>query len=350
MLGPSTDSTAPQFTAKVTKRYAVFVIALSLSLVTLCTVVDHIRPIDSGPTGRFGPRVWLYEPPGTWNGYGGDNQIVTSNNAGTKVFDLPVKEMFTSHERLWSPVVSGHWLAYEEQTPQAPMQIKVLNLDTGREIALGNGELGQGSPAISGNWVAFEERSPNDNEVSNIYAYDLSKGTRQPVAVEEGKVRCCPKVSKQWVIYLQVEAPWDSQRTSIELRAHSLTTGEDFSIGSVPAPNDASFGVFHALDNDKVVWVSYGPNWSKILHLYDLTRREDLILPSEPGYVGDVSITDKHQLVVVNNNGWKVINWSKPQPEAVALSWSGGSDYLRATGDYLVGKASRDLFVAQILP
>ena len=85
------------------------------------------------------------------------------------------------------------------------------------------------------------------------------------------------------------------------------------------------------------------------MHLYDLTRREDRILPTEQGYVGDVSITDKQQLVVVSNNGWKVIDWSQPQP-AVIHPWGDNLDYLRAAGDYLVGKASRDVFVSQILP
>ena len=243
MFGTSTESDTPQMTVKVGKQYAIFVIVLSLALVTLCTVLDHLRPIDFGSTGRLGLRVWLYDSPGTGIAYGGDNQFVTSNDAETKVFDLPVKEVFKSHARLVSPVVSGRWLAYVDEIQQVPIQIKVRNLETGEEIALDHDGLGQGSPAISGDWVVFSERSPNDDNVSNIYAYDLSTDTRLPVAVEGGQVRCCPKVSKQWVIYLQGDAPWDSQRTaSIELRAHSLTTGEDFAIGSVPAPNDASFG------------------------------------------------------------------------------------------------------------
>ena len=350
MLGPSTEPTAPEFTPKVAKQYAIFVILLSLGLITLCAVLDHIRPIDFGSTGRFGPRVWLYEPPGTWNGYGGDNQIITSNDAGIKVFNLPVKEVFKSHERLLSPVVSGRWLAYVVEAQQAPRQIKVLNLETGEEIALGHDELGQGEPAVSGNWVVFGERSPNDDKVSNIYAYDLSKDTRLPIAVEEGKVRCCPKVSEQWVIYLQGQAPWDSRRTSIELRAHSLITGEDFAIGSVPAPNNASFGTFHALDDGRAAWVRNEPNYLSSMHLYDLATREDRILPSETGYLGGVSLTDKQHLVVFNNNGWKVVDWSKAQPTLTPLPWSSGINNLRAAGDYLVGQASRDVFVAQILP
>lgn len=349
MPDSSLDSPRFRLTSKVANPYLILVLVLGFGLTALCTVADRIRPIDSDPTGRFGSRVWLYDLPGTWNDYGGDNQIVTSNDAGTRILDLPVKEVFSSPKRLWSPVVSGRWLAYVDETQQTPRQIKVLNLETGKEVALGRDELGQGKPAISGNWVVWEETSPDNARVSNIYAYDLSADTRFPIAVEAGKVRCCPKVSQQWAIYLQGDAPWDSQRTTIELRAHSLTTGEDFVIGSVPAPNNASFGVFHALDNDKVVWVSYGSNWSTVLHLYDLVRREDRILPSEPGYVGDISLTDKHQMVVVNNNGWKVIDWSRPQPVAVR-PWGASLEYLRAAGDYLAGRAARDVFVAQILP
>lgn len=349
MFRPSDEPTASQSAPKITKQYIIFVIVLSLGLITLCTALDHMRPIDFGPIGRFGPRVWLYDSSGTWNGYGGDNQFITTNDAGTRVFDIPIQEVFKSNERLLSPVVSGRWLAYVAEAQQVPRQIKVLNLETGEEIALDHDELGQGELAISGSWVVFSERSPNNDNVNNIYTYDLNKGVRQPVAVEGGKIRCCPKVSNQWVIYLQADAPWDSRRTTIELRAHSLITGEDFAIGSVPAPNDASFGVLHALDNDKVVWVKYEPDWTRSLHLYDLTKREDRVLPSKPGYVGDVSITDKQHLVVVNNGGWKVIDYSKLQPLLVPVPWS-SIDGLRAAGDYLVGETSRDIFVTQILP
>jgi hypothetical protein len=350
MFDPSTEPTTPQFAPKVAKQYAIFVIVLSLGLITLCTVLDQLRPIDFGPTGRLGPRVWLYDSPGTYNAYGGDNQFVTSNNTGIRVFDIPIKEVFTSREHLLSPVVSGRWLAYVKEAQQVPRQIKVLSLETGEEIALDQAELGQGEPAISGNWVVFSERSPNDDNVSNIYAYDLSKGTRLPIAAEGGQIRCCPKVSKQWVIYLQWQALGDSRRTPIELRAHSLATGEDFAIGPLPAPNDSSFGTLHALDNDKVVWVREEPDRTRSLHLYDLTKREDQVLPSEPGYVGDVSITDKQHLVVVNNGGWKVVDWAKPQPTHISLPWSSNVNGLRAGGDYLVGSTSRDVFVAPILP
>jgi hypothetical protein len=350
MLGSSTDSTTPRLTSKLAKQYAILVIVLGFGLVALCVTVDHIRPIDSRLSGRFGPRIWLYASPGTRIVYGGDNQIVTRNGAGTKIFNLPVKEVFKGQEQMWSPVVSGRWLAYVNGYQKMPRQIKVLNLETGEEIALGAGEPGQWSPAISGDWVVFEERSPNDNKVNNIYAYDLNKGVRQPIAIEGGKVRCCPKVSNQWVIYLQADAPWDSRRTAIELRAYSLMTGEDFAIGFVPAPNNASFGAFHALDNDKVAWIRPEPDYKTSAHLFDLTTREDHVLPSETGYLGDVSITDKQRLVVFNNNGWKVVDWSKSQPELVALPWSSSVDGLRAAGDYLVGRAARDLFVTQISP
>ena len=349
MPDSSTDSTSLRITSKVAKQYVLLVLVLGFGLIAVCTVLDHLRPIDFGSTGRLGSRVWLYDSSGTWNDYGGDNQIVTSNDAGTKVFDLPFKEVCKSHERLWSPVVSGPWLAYVVEDQQAPRQIKVLNLETSEEIALGHDELGQGEPDISGSWVVFSERSPSDNKGSSIYAYDLSTSTRVPVAVEDGKVRCCPKVSKQWVIYLQWQVPRDSRSESIELRAHSLATGEDFAIGPLPAPNDSSFGTLHALDGDKVAWIRNEPNYARSAHLFDLTTREDRVLPSETGYLGDISITNKHQLAVVSNNGWKVIDWSQPQP-TVLRPWGDNPDSLRAAGDYLVGKTSRDVFVVPILP
>jgi hypothetical protein len=104
-----------------------------------------------------------------------------------------------------------------------------------------------------------------------LYAYRIA--TSEQVLITE-KVGQYPKIDGEWVVYIA-----DVQDSHAELRAHSLTTGEDILITqdmatrgySIQGPG--SWGDFFAVRDGRVVWATSlsasnaPPNWG--LDVYD---------------------------------------------------------------------------------
>jgi hypothetical protein len=225
---------------------------------------------------------------------------------------------------LMNAKASGHWLVYVDHpafnAKPYYQRLKVLNLDNGQEIDLGDENSLQDDPYISGNIVVWDE--PVNGRLSSIYGYDLVTGKKFPIVVKPGS-RGHPRISGQWVTYVQ----WPEQTSrewqfAIELHAYSLKTGEDILIGVIPSPKDAGWGTQYALDEDKIVWNKYLESSGRRseLHLYDLTTRTDRKLagPSD-GWAYDLSISAESGVIAFPGGKGSVLDWR--QPEAVYLSF-----------------------------
>jgi hypothetical protein len=139
-----------------------------------------------------------------------------------------------------------------------------------------------------------------------LYAYRIA--TSEQVLITE-KVGQYPKIDGEWVVYIA-----DVQDSHAELRAHSLTTGEDILITqdmatrgySVQGPG--SWGDFFAVRDGRVVWATSlsasnaPPNWG--LDVYDLTKRTTHTL-NLPENLGNFSHLDIHGDTVL----WRTDFW-----------------------------------------
>jgi beta propeller repeat protein len=260
------------------------------------------------------------------------------------------KESKIADDALPNAHLSGHWLVGEDQTPPGSSgyysRIKVIDINTGRDLFLGDKSSIRQSPDISGDVVVWKDWRNRDQSETDIYAYDLKTGKEFPV-VATNSWELEPRISGQWVTYLTLPTqypPGQAPRT-IELRAHSLKTGEDLSIGWIPSPNSASWGTYHAIDGDKVVWMKVtNADWpvdGSALHLYDLTTRTDRQLadPFPHGAPTDVFLSAQSGIVVYNSSGsWRVVDWRLPTPIVTSMKapqkvWG---DSLLVSGNYLV--------------
>jgi beta propeller repeat protein len=267
-----------------------------------------------------------------------DKFVSTANEAGTVLFD-PTNGVTRTigAAGLVNAHVSDHWLVYEDHSPlDSPVyysRIKIVDLNTGKEILLGDQNANQQDPQVSGNFVVWDE--PRNGQLSSIYAYDLSAGKEFPVIVKPG-VRGYPRISGQWIIYIQWpgENPtgWESP---VELRIHSLATGEDSLVGLMPMTKDASALSRYAIDGDKFAWVKHVADGQDELHLYDLTTRIDRKLLD--GGASDLSISAKNGILVVS--GRRVLDWFQPTPTIISVTPPVKPQWgyeLSVVGDYLV--------------
>ena len=247
---------------------------------------------------------------------------------------------------LFNARLAGHWLIGEDHPPVASTgyysRIKVIDVDTGEEILLGDISTNQQSPGISENMVVWQDWRNQEKSGLDIYGYDLATGKEFPVVVKPGP-NSAPRISGQWVVYVE---PTTQGKDLADLRAHSLKTGEDFLIGIIPAPNKASNGTYHAIDGDKVAWMKVTnatwPQFTSEPHLYDLTTRTDRQLagPIQNGAPTDVSLSATSGVVVYNSptQGWVVVDWLPSTPVSIPVIAPQKSigEYLITTGDYLV--------------
>lgn len=308
------------------------------------------------PVARLGEPV-LVHASGPASLLSGDQHKLVSigrqnGKSSTMLLDLTTgEESKVADATLLNERFSGHWLVGEDQSPLGPpdyyIRIKAIDMDTGEEIDLGDTHANQQRPSISGDIVVWEDRRNKDRSGTDIYAYDLKTGKEFTVTATIS-MEIAPRVSGQWVTYLTLPTQYrpGEAPSTIELRAHSLKTGEDFSIGMIPSPNNASWGTYHAIDGDKVAWVkvtdAVWPQYVSELHLYDLTTRTDRTLtepiPNRPPT--DISLSAKSGLVVYNSptQHWVVLDWrpAVPVPLAVTEPIKSIGDHLMATGDYLV--------------
>jgi beta propeller repeat protein len=236
--------------------------------------------------------------------------------------------------------VSDRWLVYEDHPPVTATyysRIKIIDLNTGREILLGNKNFYQRRPSISENVVVWEDWRNQATSGLDIYGYDLTTGKEFPVVVKPG-ANSDARISGQWVVYVE---PTEQDKYLAELRAHSLKTGEDYAIGIIPAPNNSNNGTYHALDSDKVAWVKNVADGQYELHLSDLTTKTDrqltgtLHLPPSM-----LSLSARSGIVVYYDEARRsALDWFQPTPVPLSImppiksQW--GYD-LSVVGDYLV--------------
>ena len=261
---------------------------------------------------------------------------------------------------LMSAHASDHWLVYvDEPVPSTPAtyysRIKIVDVNTGKEILLGDQHANQYDPQISGGYVVWIDWRNREKSGVDIYGYDLTTGKEFPV-VADPRPNSGPKISGQWMVYVD---PTDKDVNLAELRAHSLKTGEDFVIGIIPAPNDASNGTYYAIDGDKIAWTKYITDGQDELRLYDLTTRIDRKLLD--GGVSDLSLSAKNGIIVFpgGKQGWVVLDWFQPTPAPLSIAppvKPQGGYLLSVAGNYLVWRISLDhdqtdwqIFVAPII-
>jgi|GEM_PF-2419477 len=172
-----------------------------------------------------------------------------------------------------SPHISERWVVWYESV-DAPVgkhrRLMVYDLDKGHEFQLDNAV--PDDLDLSGDIVVWTE-----SMVGDVFAHDLLTDQRWPVAVRPGG-QFFPRISGQWVIYLEHGENWEEIKDQkygryADLRAYHLDTGEDFLIGQAPLPNDASVGTHHAIAGSKVVWIQHLPNYKTELRVYDLETR-----------------------------------------------------------------------------
>jgi len=309
------------------------------------------------PVARLGEPVLVHES-GRVSLLKGDQQKISLASWEGDQMQAMLLDLSTGKERkvttaagLLSAHTSNHWLVGEDQTPPGSSgyysRIKVIDIDTGKEFFLGDKNTIRQSPDISGDVVVWRDWRNRDRSGTDIYAYDLKTGKEFPV-VATNSWELEPRISGQWVTYLTLATqyrPGEAPNT-IELRAHSLKTGEDFSIGMIPSPNNASWGTYHAIDGDKVAWIKVtNATWGQYSsepHLYDLTTQTDrqLAEPIQNGAPTDVSLSAKGEIVVYSSPSvrWVVVDWHPSTPVVIPVKapqkvWG---DSLLVSGNYLV--------------
>ncbi len=129
---------------------------------------------------------------------------------------------------------------------------------------------------------------------TGLYAHVLTTGQEISIAGPEG-YQWYPKIDGQWVIYLDVSA---SKAYFAQLRAHNLTTGEDFLVGKEVPFNRP--GEYYAISGNRIAWISgdvSGADAKWLFRTYDLDKHTarilnvpDTIMPSDLSFAGDVMV------------------------------------------------------------
>jgi beta propeller repeat protein len=288
--------------------------------------------------------------------------IGQDNQSYTALVDLDTgKEVKLANKSLYAASTSGHWVVFENRLSSgqqgANSWIGVLDSNSGAEITLGNEGSFQQEPSISGDIVVWTDWQNWANSQIEVYGYNLQTNQKFPVATGPG-VRRLPKVSGDWVIYVQkLDSGQQTRSYAIELRAHSLKTDEDFSIGLIPSPDNASWGTHFAVDGDKVVWVKANDasNFSSELHLYDLVTRSDLSLTESTNQTPmDVSLSSKSGIAVYNTPAgrWSIMDWVADTPAPVFPTYpvkSSVTPTILVSGDYLIWRYTNgEVYVASV--
>jgi beta propeller repeat protein len=238
---------------------------------------------------------------------------------------------------------SSHWLVYEDRPSLNSVtqysRIKIVDLNNGTVVILGNQGSQQQDPQISGDVVAWDES--HNGKKTGIYAYDLASGNTIMVAAGEG-MRGYPKIAGQWITYVQ----WPSESQTgwegpLELHAYSLVTDEDWIVGLMPMTTDSLALTRYAIDGDKIAWVKNVADGQYELHLYDLTAKTDRqlagTLPLPPSML---SLSARSGVVVYYDEARRsALDWFQPTPIPLSVVPPAKSQWgydLSVVGDYLV--------------
>ncbi len=146
--------------------------------------------------------------------------------------------------------ISDRWVAWSERAELADHSIdrrlKVYDRNQEREFEL---EADPEELDLSDSVVVWENWGGENDW--DVLAYDLKTRTTVTVAERPG-AQIFPRISGSWVIYL--ESREDSGESGqVDLRAHSLETGEDFLLDQACVLGSDGTGI-HAISEGRVVW------------------------------------------------------------------------------------------------
>ncbi len=323
----------------------------SSPVATLSGVQISPLPTPNVPLARIGSPVLLQGSEQVVGLAEGQDKLVTIAGQGAQAHTALVDPVNGATQTIASTVlinahVAGHWLVYEDHSPVGSSayysRIRVRELNSGQEIALGDENAIQVDSDISRNIIVWDE--PRNGKKASIYAYDLATNKTLPISVGEG-VRGYPRISGQWIAYIQWPGQNPTGRESeVELHAHSLATGEDLLIWLMLMTNDSLGLSRYAIDGNKIAWTKLeaGGQYLAELHLYDLTTHTDRRL-TEPtnGWPANISLSSQAGVVVYKSagQGWAVLDWLQPTPTPLSLTPPINSQWgyeLSVAGDYLV--------------
>jgi len=319
-------------------------------------------PTPSAPLARIGPPVLLAAGQIRLAPGNRDKIVaIVNKDSGSYIASLDPatrQENKLTNKILISPHLTDRWLVYKDQSSPGTLyqsRIKVINLTTKAEITLGSENSIQDSPDVSGNIIVWSEARGSKKSEAGIYSYDLTTG--QEFIVVKNSLAGYPSISDDWIIYLQAVGSWPTSATgTLELRAHSLKTNEDFAIGLVWAARDARFGTFQAIDGDYVAWTKYDANrYVGELHVYDLkTRTDRQITAPTNGLPSNISFSAKRGIVVFSSasEGWTILDWLQPTPTSLSVKLPVESSLgheLSVVGDHLVWRVYLDRYVSESL-
>jgi hypothetical protein len=324
-------------------------------------------PISNGvPLARIGAPIAVTTSDTAPNP-GQDRDVLLSiigqgEQSSTMLIDLPAHQRSSvANKPLQRASISGHRVVYEDRpragSPGSNSWIKILDLDTRQEISLGSMDAYQQEPSISGNIVVWTDWQNWDHSEVDIYGYDVNAGTQFPVVTGPG-IRRLPTVSGQWVMYVQrITSTATSRVYVIELHARSLKTGEDFLIGLMPSPDNASWGTQFAVDGDQVLWVKANDasaSYSEV-HLYNLSTRADRKLTESTNQTPmDVSFSSASGILAYNtpSGRWTILDWTHTTPVSITVALPVASSInplIRASGNYLTWQyADGKIYVAPV--
>jgi hypothetical protein len=192
-------------------------------------------------------------------------------------------------KKLLFPNVSERWVVGLEDKAtkdgQPSYQLRVHDRQQNKELPMdGLAQANRGYLDLSGSIAIWSDwRNRQSEGRIDIYGYDLDKGIEFPVVQRSGS-HIFPHISGVWVIYLEVPAKYEAH-----LRAVNLKTQEDFEIGTVRHPDDASTGHFHAIGGNQVAWTHCETAFGCAVHLYDLNTRTDRTLMDGGWWINQVT-------------------------------------------------------------
>ncbi len=185
----------------------------------------------------------------------------------------------------YSAHISDRWVVWSEYAELADRsldrRLKVYDREQEREFTLK--DAAPDWVDLSGNVVVWKEWGGWENNW-DVIAYDLRIGETLTIA-KRPEAQLFPRISGPWVIYLDL-AGHSAEEKVADLWAYHLASGEDFVLGQVSFPGDASTGMHHVISEGKVVWTTCAPdpNYECQLVGVDLNGSRDEYFVTIPGF------------------------------------------------------------------
>ena len=212
---------------------------------------------------------------------GGDRMALhASSLSNNSVTDLPGTAIETA---VWGNVVA--WADARNSRPNSPANgdIYMLDLSSGKEIAVSKHEFDQSYPATNGKVIVWQDSrhagAPSFN--TDIYGYDIAAG-KEFVAANTANSELTPAISGNTVVWVSIDA-----RANAAIIGYDLQTRKSFTIArATPPAEPGSFVGFSnpAIWGNLVVWIRneypQGPGYAlrSGVYAYDLISKEQFTI------------------------------------------------------------------------